>query len=240
MATAWEMLAELGIEVPVYRPDPENRDKARDDYRKALQAMQVQYREKTRDLRYPPDPGRRPEQYEGAPEFPHATQYPPEPQRPQPPIGLTLYPSNVEIGEYIAKGGPVSDKLPELATSELRALAVLRWQGAMQQYEDTLVEYRPKWQAAHEAEQAELRAYSVRNEEWLDTVFYPGEAERALWEAANEVLEESKRRIRAEADLAQDELTILQAKRERALMEREAAAEKAASVSTADANPETK
>ena len=223
MATALEKLQEFGIALPTYRPDPANRDKARDDYRRALQVMQEQYREATKDLRYPPEPGPRPKQYEDAPPFPHAVQYPPEPQRPEPPIGLTAYPSNEEITVYVDKGGPVSDKFERLATQELRAKAVQDWQKATEEFKTIVEAWRPKWQAVHEAEQAEQRAYAVRNEEWLDTVFYPGEAERALWEVAHEVFQESQRAIRAEADLARDELDILRAKRERAAMEKEAA-----------------
>jgi len=219
MATAWESLKELGIEVPEWKPDPENRDAARDEYRKALQRMQKLYLEKTRDLRYPPEPGPRPMQYEGAPPFPPAQVYPPEPQRPSQPIGLTRYPSVEEINRYIAEGGPTSNKLPDLATPELRAVVVAAWQTRMKSYEAAIEEYRPQYDVVHAEETRILLEYKAKNDEWLDTVFYPGEAERAIWEIANEALEESRRQIRAEADLARDELDILRAREERRRLE---------------------
>ena len=51
------------------------------------------------------------------------------------------------------------------------------------------------------AEKKVLAEYTVRNDEWLDTQFYPHEAEKRLWEIAREVLEEWETDERARIDL---------------------------------------
>ncbi len=240
MKTAWEMLGELGIEVPAWTPPiPEDREAARDAFRLSLKALQDMYREKMQDLRYPPDPGPRPKQYVGAPEFPHAMTYPPEPQRPGQPIGLSRYPSAEEITNYIAVGGSFSDRLPSLATADLRAAAIASWQAEMAKYDEAIREYTPRYQKVRDEETRVLLEYKDRNETWLDTVFYPGEAERAIWEVANEVLEESKRRIRAEADLARDELDIMRVKQERERLQKLEVAGAAPVADATDSKPKT-
>lgn len=51
------------------------------------------------------------------------------------------------------------------------------------------------------AEKEVLQKYLVANDEWLDTRFFPHEAEKRLWEVANEVLEEWETGERARIDL---------------------------------------
>jgi hypothetical protein len=51
------------------------------------------------------------------------------------------------------------------------------------------------------AEKKILAEYTVCNDEWLDTQFYPHEPEKRLWEVANEVLEEWETDERARIDL---------------------------------------
>lgn len=51
------------------------------------------------------------------------------------------------------------------------------------------------------AEKRILKEYTERNDEWLDTKFFPHEAEKRLWEVANEVREEWEVAERARLDL---------------------------------------
>lgn len=50
-------------------------------------------------------------------------------------------------------------------------------------------------------EEERISAYNKKNNEWLDSVFFPGEAERVIWEAACEIFEERERDRRAQASL---------------------------------------
>ena len=56
-------------------------------------------------------------------------------------------------------------------------------------------------EASMGAEKAVLLAYVAKNDEWLDGVFFPHEAEKRLWEVANEVREDWEVAERARIDL---------------------------------------
>lgn len=56
------------------------------------------------------------------------------------------------------------------------------------------------------AQKAILDEYTRKNEAWLDTVFYPGEAERLIWEAAREVYEDWETDRRASRENWKDEV----------------------------------
>jgi len=57
------------------------------------------------------------------------------------------------------------------------------------------------------AQKAILDAYTAKNDEWLDTVFFPNEAERVIWEVANEVHEEWLIARRARLELWRDDVS---------------------------------
>lgn len=51
-----------------------------------------------------------------------------------------------------------------------------------------------------------LDEYTKKNDEWLDTVFFPVEAERVIWEAARDVRETWEAERRAKRELWRDEV----------------------------------
>ncbi len=201
MKTAFEMAKKWGL-VPEFQPSLENRTAARDAFRKALLEMAEKYVEKTEAMSHPPQPGPRPKQYKGAPPFPEGLQKPAEPERPRSPIGLPRYPTD--------------DQLHAHSKTSVGKKEVEDWKSAMAVYEKLIAEWRPSFDAVMAEERRIHEEYTKTNDEWLDTIFFPGEAERVIWETANEVYEESLRRLRAEADLAREELDIQKLKNEKA------------------------
>lgn len=200
MKTAFEMARKWDL-IPKFTPNPEDRTTARDLFRKALQEMSEKYVEKTEEMLHPPQPGPRPKQYKGAPPFPEGLQKPAEPQRPRSPIGLPMYPSD--------------DQLYTRSLTEAGKKEVENWKAEMETFEAAVKVWRPQYDVVMNEERRLHEEYTKINDEWLDTVFFPGEAERVIWETANEVYEESLRRMRAEADLARDELDIQKLKNEK-------------------------
>lgn len=199
MKTAFETSKKWGI-VPTYKVDPENRERSREEFRKALQAMQEAYVEKTQTMRPPPTPGPRPKLFTGAPPFPEALPKPAEPQRPTSPRGLPRYPTDDQLFAH--------SRTPEGKKD------VDEWHAAMDTYNQELARWRPEYDAVMAAERRLHEEYTKKNDEWVDTIFFPNEAERVIWEAAHAVEEEFERAVRAEADLARDQMDIRRAKRE--------------------------
>lgn len=58
----------------------------------------------------------------------------------------------------------------------------------------------------YDASQDEVKAWGEKNDVWLDTVYYPAEAERVIWEAAHEVYDQRARDRRAARGILYDRL----------------------------------